>query len=329
MKTPTCVSIGGAAVAILLTAGSVHAGQRTFVSAAGSDGNLCTPSQPCATFQRAHDVTDPSGEISCLDSSGYAGSSGVLISKSITIDCAGTVGAVNGGAITVNAPGAIVRLRNLTLNGSVDNSGSPFSGTIGVNFINGEALFIESCSIGNYNNGIVGQGIGVKFAPPDGVTAELYVKDSIIDSNGRTNSGGGIIIQPTGSSGARVTIENTQVVNNTYGIFANGMGSTGTIIVQIHDSLSAGSAFNGISAFTASGASIVSITADRSAATLNGQVGILSQGSGAFVLLADTTAMSNGVGLNAVGGGTIFTYQNNHLTGNVNDGAPTATLTVK
>jgi hypothetical protein len=33
--------------------------------------------------------------------------------------------------------------------------------------------------------------------------------------------------------------------------------------------------------------------------------------------------------LNAVGGGAIFSYQNNRLTGNVTDGAPNAVLAVK
>jgi hypothetical protein len=36
-----------------------------------------------------------------------------------------------------------------------------------------------------------------------------------------------------------------------------------------------------------------------------------------------------GAGLNAAGGGNIFTYQNNQAAGNVIDGAPTGLLTVK
>ena len=59
------------------------------------------------------------------------------------------------------------------------------------------------------------------------------------------NSGGGIIIQPTGSGSARVEISRTIVRNNTYGIFANGTGSTGLIAVQIRDSVVSGSTFNG------------------------------------------------------------------------------------
>jgi hypothetical protein len=39
--------------------------------------------------------------------------------------------------------------------------------------------------------------------------------------------------------------------------------------------------------------------------------------------------MSNNTGLQPTNGGSIFTYQNNHLTGNVMEGSPTATLAVK
>jgi hypothetical protein len=152
------------------------------------------------------------------------------------------------------------------------------------------------------------------------------VKDSAIDGNGRAADGGGIIIQPSGGS-ARVTIEATQALNNTYGIFANGTGTTGQISMQVRDTTVSGSAFDGVSAFT--NGAITSITTDRTSSLLNGQAGISSQGSGAFVLLGDSTVMSNTTGLSATGGGAIYSYQNNHLTGNVSDGAPTSVIAVR
>ena len=124
-------------------------------------------------------------------------------------------------------------------------------------------------------------------------------------------------------------IERSRVLNNTFGIFANGLGSTGTTIVQIRDSVAAGSLFDGISAFSQSGASVVSVTVDRSSSLLNAEDGILAQGSGTFILVSESTVISNGTGLAATAGGNIFSYQNNHLTGNVTEGAPTAVLTMK
>ena len=124
-------------------------------------------------------------------------------------------------------------------------------------------------------------------------------------------------------------IERTHVEGNTYGIFANGTGSTGVIIVHIKDSVVANNVFNGISAYTAAGQSTVSMTVDRSSSLLNGADGILAQGTPAYVLLANSTVLSNITGLHSISGGNILSYQDNHLTGNVTDGAPTGRWSVK
>jgi hypothetical protein len=316
------------AASALLAAGSISPAQaapRTFVSGTGS-GAACTRAAPCATFQAAHDATDAGGEVNCVDAGEF---SAVVISKSITIDCNGTLGGIAAGGgglfdglVSIASANIVVRLRNLTINGKG-------TGLVGVNFANGAALFVENCVIANFNGGASGEGIGIKFQPISGTAAELYVADSIIASNGLAASGGGIIIQPAGTATARVTVERTRVENNTYGIFANGIGATGTIAMQIHNSVAAGNVNDGISAFTASGASTTSITVERSSSLLNGGTGILAQGSPAFVLLADSTVMSNGIGLQSVSGGNIFTYQDNQLTGNVTDGAPTNALALK
>jgi hypothetical protein len=47
------------------------------------------------------------------------------------------------------------------------------------------------------------------------------------------------------------------------------------------------------------------------------------------MLLGRSTALSNTNGLNIGNGATIFSYRNNHLSGNVTDGAPSAALTLK
>src|ERR1700736_589784 len=80
---------------------------RTCVSAAGNDANTCHCSQPCRTFQRAHDQTLDQGEMTVLDPGGYGP---VTITKSISIVNDGVGEAsiqVSGGSvgITVNAPG--------------------------------------------------------------------------------------------------------------------------------------------------------------------------------------------------------------------------------
>src|SRR5882757_4534369 len=76
----------------------------TFVKSTG-DGSVCTLAAPCRSFQAAHDVTSAGGEIHCLDSGVV---NGLLITKSITIDCAGQTSLTN--AITVEGPGIVVTI---------------------------------------------------------------------------------------------------------------------------------------------------------------------------------------------------------------------------
>jgi len=295
----------------------VHATNfHSFVSANGS-GTACTFSAPCNTFTAAIAVTSSDGVITCVDQgANSAGSNAIffVVDRSITIDCGGTAPVAFN--VVVNSPGIIVTLRNLQINSL---SAASNSSGIGVDFQNGSALFIEHCVIDGWNGGV---GAGIRFAPPSG-TAELHVTDSVIKNSGNGSSGGGIIIQPSGSGSAHVVIENTKVENNTYGIFANGTGTTGSILLHIKDSTVANSTVNGISAYTAG--SIAAIVIDHSSSLINGGSGILAQGSGGLVFLTDTTVMSNVTGLSTAGGGTIYSYGNNRLTGNASDGVTPVT----
>jgi hypothetical protein len=323
VKLTTLAYTTFAVLLVAMLAGSPAQAQfaRTWVSSTGG-GFACTRAAPCANFQFAHDNTIAGGEINCVDADDFTHFAALTISKSITIDCGGTFGGAAVGNFQIAGIGIVVRLRNLSFQGLA----SPANGSAAINFINGAALYVENCAIYGYQAGV---GQGIQFTPQDGVTASLYVTDSTINNNGRPASGGGIIIQPAGSGSARVSIERTKVEGNTYGIFANGTGSTGQTIVHIKDSVVSNNVFNGISAYTAAGQSTVSITVDHSSSLLNGADGILAQGTPAYVLLGNSTVLSNITGLHSISGGNILSYQNNALTGNATDGATTAMLTVK
>jgi hypothetical protein len=135
----------------------------------------------------------------------------VTITKSITIDCWGTFGGIVAATtndVNVNADGVVVTLRNL----SIDGVGT---GLIGVN-VNGSVLHIENCKIWGFRGG---SAVGISFAPPAGVTGELYVSDSAITDSGNVGTNGGIVIRPVGTTGrAKVMLERVQVKNNTSGI---------------------------------------------------------------------------------------------------------------
>jgi len=71
---------------------------------------------------------------------------------------------------------------------------------------------------------------------------------------------------------------------------------------------------------------VASITVDRSSARLS-STGVFVSGNNSFVVLGRSTVMSNTTGLINFDG-HIVSYQNNHLTGNSTDGAPTAVFTL-
>jgi len=264
--------------------------------------------------------TNAGGIVGCVNNSNY--NSGVspqlLITKSITIDCTGTVDHLrteNGGiAVRIEAPAATVKLRGLMLDGAG-------SGSIGIDFVNGSALHVHDCRIANFRDGLG----GIRFAPPSGVAARLHVGDTVMNENGASTTGGGILVQPVGSGSAQVAVNRVRVENSTYGIVATGTSGSGTITIHSRDTVVANNTFHGVSA-NASG-NAVSVMLDRSASTLSGIAGISAEGSSAKVVLWQSTAMSNATGLRVGGGGRIESYQNNQITGNSVDGAPTGILT--
>jgi hypothetical protein len=303
MKTAALVLAGAATLLPTSASSPAHAIPRTFVSGTGG-GAACTRAAPCATFQAAHDATDPGGEINCVDAGEFGR---VIVIKNITVDCAGTLGGAlaTSSGVTVNAAGIIVRLRNLTIIGSAGSSDS------GVSFLFGSTLFVENCTISNV------PGAGIAFAPPDGITGKLFVTNTII---AKTGSDAIAIV-----GDARAIIERVRMEKNARGLLAQAQ-SGALVVVQVRDSVAAGN-IDGITA--ANFGTATSVTIDRSSLTLNRANGLTSHLSGAFILLGRSATISNGTGLVSTASASILSYQNNHLNGNVSDGAPTGVLAVR
>src|SRR5436853_3856995 len=73
---------------------------RTWVSGVGDDANPCSRTAPCKTFAGAISKTADGGEIDALDPGGFGT---VTITKSITIEGAGTLASIlNAGTNGVN-----------------------------------------------------------------------------------------------------------------------------------------------------------------------------------------------------------------------------------
>ncbi len=128
MKTLRVLRVAVAAALGLALAPAAFAAQRTFVSTSGSDSNACSLAAPCRSFATALVQTDVNGEIIVLDSGGYGT---VTVNKAVKIQSPAGVYAglsvASGTGITVNAPGATVVLRGLTVNGQGGTTGITFS----------------------------------------------------------------------------------------------------------------------------------------------------------------------------------------------------------
>jgi len=96
-------------VSLLPAAPALALNQVSFMSAAGS-GTACTLAAPCVSFQAAHDRNRTVRRIVCLDGGLFANA---ILTKSITIDCAGTAASV--GQLTVDGSSISVTIRNLTI----------------------------------------------------------------------------------------------------------------------------------------------------------------------------------------------------------------------
>src|ERR1041385_2185844 len=112
---------------------------RTWVSGVGDDANPCSRTAPCKTFAGAISKTASPGIINCLDPGGFGA---VTITKSIQIDCTGTLGSV----LSSGVQGVIVNalttdniiLRNIDISGA-----GTTLGTNGINVIQAKSVTVE------------------------------------------------------------------------------------------------------------------------------------------------------------------------------------------
>ena len=183
----------------LLASAPAHAqASRTWVSGVGDDANPCSRTAPCKTFAGAISKTAAGGEINCLDPGGFGA---VTITKSLTIDCHEIFGSVlvsgtNG--INIAAAGGNVVLRNLNINGLVNN------GLKGVSITSANNVWIEDCTI----FGFVNQGIFDTRATSGSLT--------IVNTTTRNNGQAGIATATTGGT-LKMVMDNVRSYNNQSG----------------------------------------------------------------------------------------------------------------
>jgi hypothetical protein len=267
MKSRFSLTILLVVLAVLAFTSLAHAqATRTWVSGVGDDANPCSRTAPCKTFAGAISKTATGGEINCLDPGGFGA---VTITKSITLNCEGTLGSIlaagtNG--IIINAPaGSIVRIIHLKINGF--GSGST-PGINGINFIAGTQLVVEDTKIYGFSTSCInanGAGLQVTL-----INSSLNLCNT------------GLVAQ----SGAHAVIHHSSITNNnTAGVQA---GPAAGIVDVDHSNIS----FNGTGLRGSGANSFVNIA--NSLVAFNG-TGVNANGGGisTFADCAASTGFTN------------------------------------
>ena len=307
MTKTTCLRVGIVVAALFIFISTTTPGSAapvTFVASSGSDANPCTRAQPCATFFGAGGVTDPGGEVDCLDSGPYGGN--VLFSKSITIDCPGGVYRPNFTAFSEGS--GILRVRNLKIvgNGAASGSSGIIAGT-------GSSVFVENCVIEQFTGPAISMQQG----------AEVVISDTLIVNNGGT----GVSVNTSGSGASSLVLTRVRVQNNGNGVLVRA--GAADLHASIEDSTITSNQVNGVySISTGAGRSLVLLK--RSVVAHNGSVGVLSENANAFVFVSTTTITGNDVGWQSSAAGNVFTYDDNNVNLNrTSNGTPTGTANVQ
>jgi len=269
--------------------------QRTFVATTGNDGNPCSIAQPCRSFGAALAKTSANGEVIVLDSGAYGR---VTVTQPVTIEAplgvyAGISVFASTNGIDVNAPGATVTLRGLSITGQ--------GGDIGIYAFAVGMLRIDRCRIS-------GMGMqGIVITSGSAMITHAYVSDNGHDgvwANGVVD----VVVEDTTSvhnlsgaaffNGARATLRDSVFSSNQdYGVYVQA-GPTATPTIVNADNVT--SSYNGWQGFRQTGlaAGFTSMTIARSTVVGNGRNGFWGDGAGGptNTTISDSTFSNHPVG---------------------------------
>jgi len=275
---------------------------RTWVSGVGDDVNPCSRTAPCKTFAGAISKTAAGGEIDALDPGGFGT---LTITKSITVDGAGTMGSTLASGTTgfsvndstsATPRTSVVILRNLSINGT-----GPTLGTTGIRMLSGKSLTVENCIIQNFqthgievNNTLAGH--------------QLTVNNTTITNVGVVTPGGsGIRITGASPTPHLVVITNSNLMKARNGLFADVSSR-----ITMTNTVVSNNADDGVAAV---GSSDVNV---KNCYITNNTNGVETQGT-ATMRLSENVISQNNVNVR-VTGGTMGSYGRNQIRGNTGGG---------
>ena len=187
---------------------------RTWVSGVGDDANPCSRTAPCKTFAGAISKTASPGIINCLDPGGFGA---VTITKSVMIDCTGTLGSVLSSGVQGIIVNALttdnVILRNIDINGA-----GTTLGTSGVNVVQAASVQLQNVYIETYSSrGLV-------------TTNTSNAISVMIENSNISNVGGIAVLGGSVSPGTtKMNINNSFVGNSGNGIDFSAQSSSCTV----------------------------------------------------------------------------------------------------
>jgi hypothetical protein len=283
---------------------------RTFVSAAGSDSNPCTITQPCATFAHAYSLTAASGIVAALDPGKYGP---LTITGPITINgngWAAITAPAAGNGITITA-GASDNVALLGL--EIDGAGAVSNGIV---LNSAGSLTVSNCTLQNFaeNSDDATNGNGILMQPTTGTLAF-----TITNTTASNNGNAGIsFYPPSGSPSANGVIDHVVADANGRGgiAFRPQLATGGSLVVTVSNSIASNSGGDGI--FAGFGAATLKVSIDN--VTVSGNGGGISAFTPANVLLGRSVITGNTTGItNNTSPNTFYTYKDNRINSNGTD----------
>jgi hypothetical protein len=243
-----------------------------------------------------------------LDPGGYGG---VTITKSITLEAEGDVAGIlvsGTNAIIINAPaGGQVVLRNMRVVGLN-------TGLSAVRMLSGSSLLIEDSTFEDFATA------GVDVAPT-AMSTQVTVRNCTFRDNGDEVTEANVLIRPTAPHSASVVLDDVRMQGGANGVLVNG-----TADLVVRNSVISAATFDGVrivSTGVADGLIDNVMINDGSAA------GLSADGGTARLRVANSSITGNATGVLVANGGSVISFGNNRLEGNIGGNVFSATTPLK
>jgi len=291
-------------IILIFTALSAFASPRVYVAASGSDANfICAlPTLPCRTISKALLFADDGGEVIITESGDYDTFSVV---KSVTVAAAPGVNAgivsSRSFAVVIGQEATVRAVKILNLNFLNINTAEP---TQGINDITAANLYVENCTFTGFSSGI--------RATIGGMNAgKLSVRNSTFRKN---DKGVDVIDSGLIQSTFNVLVDSCKFEHNKIGVYLGGQ-----LNASILNSVMSDNDDYGIQLLTPKGSRTEAVV-DNCLLT-NNNAGIGAYGAnGAIAYLTRSTVTQNiAEGVHVGSGGTVYSFQNNTISGNFPD----------